>query len=79
MWRNECPSPAIASTVIPAKAGIQCLYVLTTLGPRLRGDDELNGCQSMNVGLRASAQPALYILALADKRSRYRIFSNRLP
>jgi hypothetical protein len=28
--------------VIPAKAGIQCLFVAKTLGPRLRGDDECN-------------------------------------
>ncbi len=26
--------------VIPAKAGIPCLFIATTLGPRFRGDDE---------------------------------------
>jgi hypothetical protein len=26
--------------VIPAKAGIQCLFATKTLGPRLRGDDD---------------------------------------
>jgi hypothetical protein len=33
--RDASPNPG----VIPAKAGIQCLFATKTLGPRLRGDD----------------------------------------
>jgi hypothetical protein len=31
--------------VVPAEAGIQWLCPLTTLGPRLRGDDDTKDCE----------------------------------
>ena len=40
--------------VIPAEAGIQCLFVAKTLGPRLRGDDKSQ--PSVVLGVRAASR-----------------------